>query len=1399
MSAMPSQDDFVPRALLGDFSADSVSAMPLPAMPERAAAFPASMPHSAQQLLFAEREAANPIEGFAKTALYEATAGMVGIQPETFENFLGLDEGDIQQFRHEYPKTAIAAALLGTAAPFAIPFAGQGALGLRAAAKMPAIRRLAAFAENAPGAGYLGGAAREIARFAPLETARLAGAGAASLLGEEGAFPETAKHVAFDLGAFGVFGAGAAVLAGKLGKEGAAIGPDLGRKTRLLEHFARHQDDELRTVSRLSFEASAQEQIQHWRTLMESPKWSLVEDSLKADVQAEVKHLSEFVLRGEAKRYNARGEVIKPIGEIADIGVQPETGKKASKFFNTQFNPGPAGGINTFRFVKNKKAGRTQELIDDFIDKGGLRGKEGHIQDPRGAIADGLEQARIFEQKLDEFAQRVDYADGTFWVSQEKDNGLYVVVQKLERDADEARYVLFKSDSPDLFAGNIPDFTRPVRENAMRLERSFKKIKAEHMTDSLVYMRELIETLDRGLDYSVIAPSKLGSMMMGLMQGKPGLWNELTQAGRGLAQKAKWFASPTITEFSQNPGAVTMMGIAQALFARHEARAAGRFFGRVLEDAERPTMGLLGRTFRTHKRQGGVEPLLDAVYDKGDQAIMEMHEVFVQGLAPDSARVGEFLPEVQALVKKLDEVDGLYVDELLPTLKFTSSQLEFNPLKHHYGISRTWRGSYRARVTDADGATVGIGSGYTEKQALEEAQAIIKEAGPESGLFVDSKGVFEAGKEADLELARQLNAKLEGAKVFRNAKLRLGARSPGRFKERTGVKGFANPLTRQEMKNTLLGNYIESDRIIAKELFRSEMKVRMDKLRSENPVLHDQLTNRLAQLEGQKKLTQLPILKEADALLEKVLGKEMATRLAQNANRFIFDWTLAFGDLGFVALNAMTPIMTAMPEVAFVLNTPLERLQRYYGTAFVIGKDQSIKAVSHLDPLRILRQSFKELAKPDEQLAKDLKWAFDFRVAEKPFVEQVSGQQAEELMSIMKSLSRTGERGSGGGFLKWIQAFSEYGVGRSEIFSRGHSFVMGRIVGRDFFGLEGAQLREFARSFTGRSMYGYAVADRARIIQGHFGTVGGLFKNWPMHYLANFMTYTGEAVRQANFAPLLWANAGTWAMGGAAALPAFGIADSMSKMFNDKGLMQNTYEMFGYADRGPLAERGIDSLFYGLPAFLGLSLQGRASVPGAEARLDSAASILRDVNTFTNIALMDRAMVLGDAIGSSIDKARATGQHPIDSSSVRDLWYRALAPRTLYRSLALSKDGGLRSLQTGNRLLSDISMPERVAYTVGFAPLDLQKFYDVSSELWRDQNKIRERIGTYGDILSEARQEGNHYLQMQILRDAMTEGLPLESVWKSADRRVYQDQTDLLERQFRTAQSRALQRSVGLR
>jgi len=1339
------------------------SALPeLEALGQAAYASP-PRPTLADQLSFSE--------GAFKSFIYGLGPSLLHIDPSP----------ELARFQAEHPIAALTSEVAGTLLPYSIPFLGQGALGLKLASKLPLLGRVVKTAEGlataAPGRSV---ALREMARFAPLEAARV---GATAALNPDKT-TEALTSAILNEALIGGISGGLASIAG-----GAPFrGTEIRGEAKIQEKFP---DWNRLAPNQLKLAKIGEYFIKH-------PQKEL------GDYYPVLKEAAEE-LRNEVLIQAPRPRAEAMVRRLADVDIArgSNNAKRANSIFGAEGKL--SRGIHIRKLVVGKGEGNfnKQTTLDEAMAQvGGLTNDQlSHMQFPRH-VETLTESGRdkfltdLAEMGLQPISRAAEGRTGaaisnTAWIAKEAD-GLYVAVKRVakrpRREKAGDRYLFFKTDNPKMFFPNQGGQLEKTMETYFATARAISKTPVEHQTPLTNYADRVMNVFTRNTDLRGV-PGELRSEVVAraLVRVHPRLEpagtaiKEFSKVTSRWVADAKKFVAPGLHRYSAHPLAQRTHLFAQALFNRAGALAEQEIYG---HEVFSKTGNLFSSLFRPPKRAGSIDDMIEKVWEKGPKAVEQINEAHVAQMPVGEMVEEGFDPTVVSLYKKLGPLDEKMTQYIEATDLYVEGVTPLRPLPFHYHISRTWRGSNRLPVyAEGDkGRVVGYGSGYSRNQALQEAESVKRmaeklEPGKKFEYDTSGQSIFQVGHEDDLKHAIKINPGDPHTQAWYKAR-RLAVREPLRFNERTGALGFTTRLTKDEFKKALYGNVHETYRYMAQRLVQGKAFDDLSILKKEAPLLYNDLSESIMSYGGVKGPFAKKVDDAIDSRLEPVLGGNSASEIARRMNRAMFDWTLGFGDLGFVALNAASPIQTVLPEIAWVLSAPPERLAQYYATGMVIGRDGMPRSVGYVEPLRILWRAIKSMASPDEDLREAFNKAVKFRVIDKKFIEEFAGAASERALRIKDAFS--GKTG----FTKYLTNLIEFLPAKSEELSRGVAFTSGYHVGRDFFGLKGDALFEFASNLTNRTMYLYTTADRPRVLTGAVGTAFGLFKNWPMHYLANLGVYGGDAMR-GNMAPLLWAGIGTGMVAGAAGVPLYGVADAFSRLASDKSLMQNLYDAFGYGDE---PNAFVDALYYGAPSLLGVTLQGRAAAPGS--------AMVRDLSLLSDFVMADRLQAAYELAPAAYDAWFTTGRHPVNSQSVRDLFVRAFAPRTIIKALSFTEDNAYRSLHTGNRLISNTTLPEYLAHVFGFTPIEFDKYQDISNELWTDQNKRREVVQTYGAALAEAWNTRDARLGQDIIRRAMLQAAPISSVMRSAKARVAKQNEDLIERQFSTYPRAQLQKSL---
>ena len=238
---------------------------------------------------------------------------------------------------------------------------------------------------------------------------------------------------------------------------------------------------------------------------------------------------------------------------------------------------------------------------------------------------------------------------------------------------------------------------------------------------------------------------------------------------------------------------------------------------------------------------------------------------------------------------------------------------------------------------------------------------------------------------------------------------------------------------------------------------------------------------------------------------------------------------------------------------------------------------------------------------------------------------------------------------------------------------------------------------------------------------------------------------------------------------------------------NNEGLLLNLYEMQGGAD--PEGINMADAVYYGLPSLFGASIQGTVSAPLA----DPGADIIR----MFSFAHMNQAKKIGNAFGPVVDAMEDKGQYFITDPEARRALLNATAPKTLIRMSQAMAGPDIRSLNSGNVMVKGMSPIQRLMWGASLNPKEVEAQFEISRELWRDQEKMRERVGYFGQQLANMYEARDLSEVQRLMMRATVEGVPLDSIQRSAKARQSRQNQGLIEAQFDKA-TQARMRELNL-
>ena len=1134
---------------------------------------------------------------------------------------------------------------------------------------------------------------------------------------------------------------------------------------------------------------------------------------LRAPNQIRLRELTEKVATlPEDQRVNMLGEIARLESEIRLEKVGDKTplkleldnegdGREISRLFKDQSSK--AGNIRKARLVRSSEDFADDLEKDRVINAAGLGGKFDAVQLPRYV---GFAQKANAEGKInDQWAKKVSddlmvrgrmtAVDDNTLMAKEK-GGMYVLARKITGKLDEAKssdeWVIWRTDQPGKFTPEVTDFADKMAARMAFLRQDNLGINPERPASIMDQTKLLVSQTpirefrdaDEKLGHLADGASRIATKL-GFKPGEAGS-NFAVNRGKALVEQ---YLTPKLYQFRNNPVAKYVIGHADRAFAQSKFIAQKIINGEPIDDAAKGFSKIFGDpdAIGTYKGLRSIKSIVDDLDQEDLNKLQDVADIVAGSddaiKSIDELRTaGEISEKLHRALKDFDALDNEIVTDIV-NHQHSAGRNDLNPLKGHLMLSRVWDGDYRAPIVNEGGEFLYVAGGKTPEAADKLAKEIIETSGLRGVKHIPAER-FDAIN--DLKLAGQISTRSKdyGVLSAANKKLRSG---PMSFRERQGTGGYKKEFSRKEMFDRLSSHVNERYDYMARLSVDTALEKELGWLAENDPKAFGAVADRLRQMEGKPGAVSQFVNAATDKILKPVMGRNSATKLTGYTNEYFYHSQLGMGTAAFPALNAITFVQTVLPELAFVMNAADNRVMRdYYDVFLAGGKDLKPRGnIGALSPMKLLIKSFQQMrnGKNDALYGEFLSRAHREGVIDPQLLNEFIGKTSE--MSTKISDVMKGEEP----MINLIRTWSGWLPSKSERFARGQAFTTGYLMGRDVLGLSDEALYAFSRKFTERTMFNYATQDRATLMTGPVGRMFGLFKNWQAHYIFSMLQYAEEGYKYGNWSPLMWQMGGTASVGGVAALPLYSVADGFSKMANDQSLMANIYSAFGGTDPDSTTGGFSDAVFMGLPAFFGVSLTGNAAAPFHDPARDAAALM--------SFPQWDRMRRLGQAVGDAIDNWALTGDHPISNPDTRDMFVAALAPKAIARSMQITEDNALKSLNTGNVILKDMSLAEKMMWSVGVTPRRVGLAYEAADELWKDQSKRKAATTKYGKLWANAQAEGNWGKLEELRQEAMVLGLDISSITKSASSFKEKKSTEMIERQF-SPEARAKLQSLGL-
>lgn len=1024
--------------------------------------------------------------------------------------------------------------------------------------------------------------------------------------------------------------------------------------------------------------------------------------------------------------------------DISALGVSPKTlGTWAQDVKTIEIKAG-AG----------KPLGKAKEAEAVELPGGALTGERllqspqewNATRDPRLSSARGIQ--RRFQSKPFK-----DVGDG--WKMAEDESGFFVLAKKIRGEAEAApgdRWAIMRTDRPDVFNPRMAAVQNEVQRSGYFVARE-----ALEAVDEPLYQagRAILRQSENSVD-DLVKPRK-------------------TEAGamaRDVLETARTYVQPTGPLAQRNKVFAQGYGLLKELADVAEERVTTLLKGRQMLDPKKTGAGnvlALGNA-SDDGLEAGIKKLTQA--DLDDIRYVLEEELPIEKVRELNARAdlnGDKVISDDALAL----LDGLQflsdgfekrIGTLAETVRVDSAQkllATFQARKGHYGITRDFPGAYRIYLNDAQGEAAGIASGKDWLDAEKQAGDLI---------------AYWAKRGKPLTLGGRIDEALRSPEELQALKARIIR--PGFIKNRGDLLGYE--LQRGDMTHKKLTE------LVATNLRRRENFLRDVVADDLLAPLRDTLTRQSPQdamrLEKARKIMsgdEGPFAKAQNAIMDKTLasvgltGKDSASNIVRATQSLITNFQFNFGNLTQPVTNMLGIMQTLLPQISFVVHASPETLARSYASLPLVDGQGSVKGtLGMLSEVKVLKNAFQRIGQKLGDQPQDYQELLDHMVKQRVlaprFAEAEIGVDGAILRDPIAAFK------SAGSFVDYMQSANTLLMSKSEELSRlvtiNAAYDLAKLMG-----LDGKRMATFTRDMVARTNYNYGAMDRALVFTTPVGSLAGTFKNWIFHYMSSMLQFATGG--KETLPALFWQTAATGLIGGAVATPlAVPMADAASKFFTDKKFMENLYATTGSMG---LDERVADGIMYGLPGAMGVSLASQVASPGSDPQ--------RDAQMIFGFAALDRAKALSRGTRDALVAYRVSGESPWEDENVRKELIRALAPRTLYRSMALSEDLAVQSLATGYDVTQPMGLGSALLYGAGFSPVELDKTYAVYNEIRNDQRKQKDTVKELGQTLAQAWETEDDRLANRVFTRAMAIGVDTSSVLRSAEARAQRQEETQLE------------------
>lgn len=845
---------------------------------------------------------------------------------------------------------------------------------------------------------------------------------------------------------------------------------------------------------------------------------------------------------------------------------------------------------------------------------------------------------------------------------------------------------------------------------------------------------------------------------------------------------------PTVFKQVRDADFGRLFGLLSASMQKAESLVNGIFHGR---------LNVLGSAFQagrgkniTRESMTGYTPLEELIRSLDAD---ELQAYATVAIAKEPAKAAKQLlertdvsPRVKNAVKESVAINKDVIEKvLLPVLRDAGKEHVFEALQG-YIFPRIYRGDFFIEVKNEEKGLVFLASGKNPAEAQQEAAifvSVAKEVGKDwtAGKVQSFSARTDVSTVKNLDdlIAQAMNSTDDTVEIIQKGLGRIaetGEATPGipstLTQARTGVGGSPDVrfFSTQEVLDSTKSHYNQ----IIKFAAYTDWQTRWGEfanitLKQNNPTAFADLQKKAGQFLGVEGAITNALNKTLKPLAPLLGGEKAATRIAGATNKLLYDWQLGFFNLNFAMLNYLTPLQTTLPHLHFTLKAPTADVAALYNLFPRLNSNgQAVGVFGEISAQKLFSEGWRVARDPD--LLPASREFYSRAFADGTLGNSINTELMNPAGGVPQKLKETWEQRGGFAFIADSLRFL---ANDSERFARATSFGSGLVLGSRVYKLEGEALYQFAKKTVELTQYAYRAVDRPNVFTGPIGSTFGLFKNWQFHFINTMAMYAGVAVKDKVWAPMLWQMATATALAGIGGTPLRNVANGLAQWHEkDQTGFQWMQENWG---QGLVGDTTLgDTVYYGLPAFLGVSLQTSAAIPGTDVR--------NEVNSLMSSVLLSRGAELGGALSDAIEEAQVQGHNPLRQDKIRNRLIAASSPRAVARIVQAVEGDRIRSLRSGNPIIQDVSPSARFLHGIGFNSVEVGRVQTASNELYKDREARRVEIQSYGQAFADAIEGGDSEQATKLLREAAAKGLPMDSVLASMRTRGERERGDNLDR-----------------